>query len=281
MTSGVYGGTFNPPHLGHMAAARAAARELELDLLLLIPDRVPPHKELAEDSPAPEQRLEMLRIAADEAKLPVKTEISGVELGRTGRSYTSDTLELLRARYPEDELWLLMGTDMFLTVQTWHESGRIMELAGLAPFRREEADVDTALETQQNMLERDWGARVHRVNLEEPVEISSTQLRSRLKAGEQPEELPVGVYGYILREVLSGSCSDLTQLSYPQLRAASYSMVKAKRITHIRGTEEEAVRLAHRWGVDEDEARTAAILHDCTKYLTLEEQLKLLSLIHI
>ena len=74
-----------------------------------------------------------------------------------------------------------------------------------------------------------------------------------------------------------GTKTDLKQLELPELRACSYSMVRAKRIPHIKGTEEEAVRLAKHWGVDETTARRAAILHDCTKYLNLEEQLALCS----
>ena len=107
------------------------------------------------------------------------------------------------------------------------------------------------------------------------VEISSSQLRQRLEAGERPEELDPSVRGYILRHGLYGTHADLKHLGWEDLRACSYSMIRAKRIPHVRGCEEEAVRLARRWGEDEDDARAAAILHDCTKYLNLEEQLSL------
>ena len=130
MKIGVYGGTFNPPHLGHAAAARAVVELLKLDRLLIIPAGLPPHKDLPAGSPTPEQRLEMTRLAADQLGLGDRVEVLDVEIHRHGKSYTADTLAALKARYPDDELWLLMGTDMFLTFQAWHEPERILSLAG-------------------------------------------------------------------------------------------------------------------------------------------------------
>lgn len=83
------------------------------------------------------------------------------------------------------------------------------------------------------------------------------------------------VYGYILMNRLYGTHADLKRLELPELRACSYSMIRAKRVPHVMGVEEEAVRLAERWGGDEGMARRAAILHDCTKYLELDDQLRL------
>ena len=107
------------------------------------------------------------------------------------------------------------------------------------------------------------------------VDISSTRLRELLAEEKGAEYLPPSVYGYILMNGLYGTRADLKRLDIPELRACSYSMVRAKRIPHIRGTEEEAMRLARRWGADENLARRAGILHDCTKYLSLEEQLQI------
>ena len=116
MKIGIYGGTFNPPHLGHMEAARTAIQVLGLDKLLLIPAGVPPHKAMPEGSPDQDQRLEMTRLAAEQTGLDNKVEVLDIELRREGRSYTAETLAQLKEQYPEDELWLLMGTDMFLTL---------------------------------------------------------------------------------------------------------------------------------------------------------------------
>ena len=108
MKIGVYGGTFNPPHLGHVTAARAVFELLKLDLLLLVPDGQPPHKVLPAGSPTPAQRLEMTRLAGEQLGLGEKVQTLDLELRRPGRSFTSETLEALRERYPQDELWLLM-----------------------------------------------------------------------------------------------------------------------------------------------------------------------------
>ena len=105
------------------------------------------------------------------------------------------------------------------------------------------------------------------------MEVSSTRLRELLHEGKGREFLPQAVYGYILREKLYGTSADLKRLSLEDLRCVSYSMVYAKRLAHIKGCEEEAARLANRWGADEDRMRRAAILHDCTKYLSVQEHL--------
>ncbi len=275
MKIGIYGGTFNPIHRGHMAAAKAAVAALGLDKLLLIPAGIPPHKALPHETAPGEHRLEMARIAADRLGLDIPVKVLDMEINREGKSYTSDTLRRLKEKYPEDELWLLMGTDMFLTLHTWHQPEVILSLAGICAFGRKEQDGEALFAPQREYLVKTYHAQVVTITLPGLVDVSSTQLRQRLAAGEQPEELDESVYGYILRKGLYGTHADLTKLSYPQLRAVSYSMIKAKRIPHIKGTEQEAVKLARRWGVDEDLARTTAILHDCTKYLSLEEQLKL------
>ena len=130
MKIGIYGGTFNPPHLGHMAAAQAAMAVLGLDKLFFIPAALPPHKELPADGAGAEHRLAMTALMADGLGESIgrrgDVEALDIELRRTGKSYTADTLEELHSRFPEDELWLLMGTDMFLTIQNWYQPERIM-----------------------------------------------------------------------------------------------------------------------------------------------------------
>ena len=274
MKIGVYGGTFNPPHLGHLAAARAAMAALGLDRLVFVPAGVPPHKELAPGSPGLEQRLEMTGIAADQLLMPGAVEVWDTELHREGKSYTADTLEEAAARWPGDELWLLMGTDMFLTLHQWREPGRILELAGVCAFGRTEADGEAVFAPQREFLRKTYqGARIATITVPGLVDVSSTRLRELLARGEGRDFLPEAVYGYILREKLYGTHADLKRLGLDELRCVSYSMVYAKRLAHIRGCEEEAARLARRWGADEGRMRRAAILHDCTKYLTVREHL--------
>lgn len=269
MRVGIYGGTFDPPHLGHMRAAQAAMVLLGLDKLILIPAKTPPHKELKPDSASGEDRLAMTRLMADGMR-DDRVAVSEIELEREGKSYTVDTLRQLRGERPNDTFFLLMGTDMFLTFQNWYQPECIVQLATLAPFARSKGD-EEALRAHAAQLADTLGARTRLVMLPEITELSSTQLREGLAKGEETDRLWVQVWGYILRRGLYGVERDLKDLTDDELRAASWSMVWARRLPHIKGCEEEAVRLARRWGADERAARRAGILHDCTKYLTLEE----------
>ena len=273
MNIGIYGGTFDPPHWGHITAARAAMEQLGLDKLVLIPDRVPPHKVLPEGSASPEQRLEMAALAA--AELGRRAEVSDRELRRSGPSYTSDTLAELRREHPEDTLWLLMGSDMFLSLQTWHAPEEIMALARIAPFSREAEDESTAFAAQKARLEREYGAQICIVQNPEVRELSSTEVRAALAAGRGSNLLPPAVYGYVLREHLYGTHKALTGLTPDELRPIAMSYLKPKRMPHVLGTEQEAVRLVRRYGGDETQARIAALLHDCTKKLDMAQQLAL------
>lgn len=269
MNIGIYGGSFNPPHLGHMEAARAAIEALNLDKLILIPAKTPPHKVLAKNSATPEQRLEMTRMMADGLLLPGRAEADGLELEREGPSYTVDTLQELKERYPNDRLWLLVGTDMFLSLQDWRQANVILSLAGVGAFSRSLDDSGEAMAAQARFLEEKFGTQVRLISLPRVREISSTRIREE-RTGEG---LWSPIWGYILRNGLYGTGRDLKHLSDDDLRACSLSMVYARRHAHILGVEEEAVRLARRWGADEADARRSGILHDCTKYLSAQEQL--------
>ena len=276
MKIGIYGGTFNPPHLGHLTAAAAVIFMLKLDKLLLIPASIPPHKLLPEGSPTAEQRLEMTRLAGEQLGLGGKVETLDLELRRQGKSYTSDTLAEIKAQYPEDELWLLMGTDMFLTLQTWHEPEKILALAGVAAFGRTEADTEELFAVQRDYLYRTYPqARIFTLTVPGVIDVSSTELRQKLAAGKSGTLLPPAVYGYILRNRLYGTDADLKHLTLSQLRPVALSYLKHKRIPNVLGTEQEAIRLAERYGADVEKARVAALLHDCTKKLDMPEQLAL------
>ena len=276
MKIGIYGGTFNPPHLGHLTAAAAVFSMLKLDKLLLIPASIPPHKALPAGSPTAEQRLEMTRLAGEQLGLGDKVETLDMELHRQGKSYSSDTLAELKALYPNDELWLLMGTDMFLSLHTWHEPEKILDLAGIAAFGRTEEDIEPLFSAQRDNLYRTYpNARLFTLTIPGVIDVSSTELREELAAGKGGNLLPPAVYGYILRNRLYGTDVNLKALSLSQLRPVALSYLKHKRIPHVLGTEQEAIRLAERYGGDVEKARVAALLHDCTKKLDMPDQLAL------
>ena len=130
---GIYGGSFDPPHLGHIRAAQAAIEALDLNRLLLLPASCSPDKK-APKIPA-HHRLQMLRLAATD-----KMEVSGLEIDRGGISYTADTLTQLRAMHPDAKLYLCMGSDAFLGFDSWRDPQKILKLASLAVFSRGDED---------------------------------------------------------------------------------------------------------------------------------------------
>ena len=261
----IYGGTFNPPHAGHVRAVRAAAEALKPEKILLIPTAIPPHKALGEGTPSAEERLKMTGLAAE--TLP-GAEASGMELLREGKSYTSDTLRELAEQYPHDELIFLLGTDMLISLPDWHEPEVICRLASIAVFSRETGR-ETEIADAAERLRRTFGATVYIVS-GEPVEVSSTELREKLPQREGRELLPREVYAYIIRNRLYGA-----RPAFSWLRQRAYSYLKPKRVAHVQGVEQEAVKLAERWGVDTEDAAEAAICHDITKALDRDAQLRL------
>jgi nicotinate-nucleotide adenylyltransferase len=270
MKIGIYGGTFNPVHTGHIHAAKQAADTLGLDKLIMIPDRIAPHKEIPAGSPSPEQRLQMLRIAVEgEAGI----EVSDIELKREGKSFTYLTVEALREQYPDAELYLLMGTDMFLSFHTWREPYRITAQATLAVmYRGEKGEREKIDECKARMEEA--GVRVTLVK-NDTIPISSTQLRRLIAFRCAEDFLPAGVYAYIRENGLYDACSDWKNLPMEQLEPIVVRLLNKNRVAHVLGCRDTAVELAKRWGADVTDAARAGILHDITKALDGPLQLTL------
>lgn len=274
MRIGIYGGTFDPPHMGHLLGAKQIKEYLGLDKLILVPTKIPPHKELSQGSASPADRLAMTALMAEGADPTGGMTVSDCEMGREGPSYTADTIAYLAQQYPDSELWLVMGSDMFLSFHTWYAPERICALAGICGFTRVPGEDTAPLKKQAAYLARKFGAKTEVFPLAEDIDVSSTDIRRLLAEGELrmvSSLLWIQVYGYILRKGLYNVQLNMKKLTCGQLRAISYSMIRAKRIPHVRGTEREAVKLARHWGADVRSARRAAILHDCTKYYTVEE----------
>lgn len=270
MRIGIYGGTFNPPHVGHLSAARQAVALLRLDKLLLIPDRIAPHKTLPEDSASAAQRFAMLRLAAADIK---NAEVSDLELKRDGTSYTYLTVEALRESYPDAELVLLMGTDMFLSFHTWKEPERIWKQASLGVLYRGEKGEAGAIAAQKRTLEA-LGARVMLIE-NEITAISSTDLRRMLVFRCASPFLSRETEAYIRENGLYGTARNYRNLPMEELERAVVSLLKPSRVNHVLGCRDTAVALARCWGADENDAARAGILHDITKALDGPLQLTL------
>lgn len=267
---GIFGGSFNPPHLGHILAVREFHNKLDLDRVLLVPAAVPPHKQLSDGSADAQQRLEMIRLAAED--LPY-AQVLDLELRREGKSYTADTVEELRALYPDDEIFLLMGTDMFLSFSAWHQPERIAREVTLAVAHRSADNASQLLNCAQQ-LEESLRARTILVE-NEFLPHSSTAVRAMLAFGCAEEYLDARVLNYIRRHGLYQSGRDLRALPFEELKSASLRLHKPGRVNHVIGCSETAEQLALQWGADPVAAKRAGILHDVTKALNAEEQLHL------
>jgi nicotinate-nucleotide adenylyltransferase len=173
---GILGGTYNPPHLGHLICASEAYGQLALDRVMLIPAQIPPHKPV-EDEPGAGHRLALCRAAVQGDE---RLEVSDLEFTRKGPSYTVDTLEELHSRAPDSELFLIVGGDVAAGLPQWYRPERVLALATLAVAKRRgtsRSRVDDALRG----LEGGDRAEFFRMPT---IGVSSTMIRRRVRAGQ-------------------------------------------------------------------------------------------------
>ena len=173
MRIGLFGGAFNPPHVGHLVCAQEAHAQLELDVVVWVPVGRAPHREIPQD-PGPEVRFEMCdyATAADE-----RFGLSRIEIDRDGPSYTVDTLRGLRERSPDDELVLILGGDQAAALPTWHEPDEVMRLAAVGVGERAGSD--------RVRVEQAIGDRADLRFFEMPrIDVSSTMVRERAASGQ-------------------------------------------------------------------------------------------------
>jgi nicotinate-nucleotide adenylyltransferase len=191
---GILGGTFNPPHVGHLAVARHAQRELGLERVLLMPVHISPHKAPGED-PGPSHRLAMCRLAVDRAP---RLAVCAMEIERGGASYTVDTLKALHASHRDAELTLILGADTASTLPSWREPAQLLALARVAVAARAGAARRRVLEAVATIVSaqggehgsppaahggRDPGELVSFLEMA-AVDVSSSTVRARVADGE-------------------------------------------------------------------------------------------------
>ena len=173
---GLLGGTFNPPHIGHLVCAEEALAALDLDHVLLLPVHTPPHKEMQAD-PGPQVRLELCRLAVADAP---GIDVSTHEIDRGGRSYTADTLRALHDARPEDDLTFIAGADQAAGLPGWREPAAVLELAELAVAERESTRRDDVLDELYGLP--GVPERVHFFPMPR-IDISSSLVRRRVAEG--------------------------------------------------------------------------------------------------
>ena len=212
---GILGGTFNPIHYGHLAAAEEVRDRLKLERIVVIPSHLPPHK-FEEEVPSAVQRLEMVRLATTGNPF---FEPSEIEIKRGGRSYTIDTVEALRQEFPGTELYFITGLDSFLEIQTWHQWERLLSLCNFVVISRpgyhfvdlakisfmegaahELAGLDRGDLKQAMVRSAAFTIFLEMIPL---FDISSTDIRNRVKAGVSIKYLlPEAIETYIIKNKL-------------------------------------------------------------------------------
>ena len=189
---GIFGGTFSPPHNGHIAAARAFMEQMWLDILYVIPTALPPHKE-ADALVSAEHRLEMCRLAFSDME---GVYVSDMEIQRGGKSYTVETLRELTGE--DRRLFFLCGTDMMLTLGQWREPEEIFRLCYPVYIRRESDEALDALIVKKIAEYNEKFGKIVRRIVTDPIELSSSQIREGLQQGTLSEGmLPPAVEKYI------------------------------------------------------------------------------------
>lgn len=274
---GIYGGTFAPVHNGHIAAARAFFEKAHLDRLLIMPALIPPHKQL-DFSDDPHDRYNMLKLAFEnEKQFGDRLIISDYELNSPPPSYTVNTLK----HFAKDDthLTFLCGTDMFLTLDTWHCPEKIFKLARIALMMREENASKEILkrvkEKKEEYLNR-FNADILVIHAP-AIEISSSKIRNGSDELRK-KYLPQSVFDYISEKKLYEPQNDDPEEALSKLREKVSEYISGKRLDHTYSVENEIKALCKLFSLSEEETfelRCAALLHDITKEKSLAEQIEL------
>ncbi len=266
MRIGIFGGTFNPVHMGHKRLAEEIKKRASLDKIIIMPTFTPPHK-AGKDLASGKDRLEMCRLMFTEDYFSV----SDLELKREGKSYTVDTLTILKVLYPDDELFLIIGSDMLLSFDRWYRYRDILSMATLCVASRVDSiSFADLFHYASETLCLDSGKDEIILADIEPFECSSTQIREKLKEGKDVRSLTGDeVYDYMRLNLLYES------------PFGEYKKILSERLDHYRflhslNVAESAASLARVYGADEEKAYFAGLVHDIMKNENKADMLKML-----
>ncbi len=261
MRIGIYGGAFNPVHKGHIKLADEVKAKAHLDKIIIMPSGISPHKSSGGliDST---HRVKMCELAFQGEDYI----ISDLEIRREGKSYTVNTVRLLRKVYPEAELFLIMGSDMLLSFHKWYLYEEILSYVTIcATTRQGDISIDELKKYSQEVLKKDT-----LIIDFEPFECSSTKVRNALLMGEDATSL-VGekVMTYIKENSLYTD-------RYTPIRQLLCSKLDDYRLTHSLNVADSARQLAKLYGADEEKAYFAGLVHDIMKNAEKKEQLSVI-----
>ena len=258
---GILGGTFDPIHCGHIRMGLSVLDAGYVDSLLVMPSGNPPHKSCIVSA---EDRWKMVvaACACDERLIP-----SRLELDRAGRIYTFDTLTALKREYPKAELSYIIGSDTLMQLRSWYRSDEVIKLCTFLVCPRSDGSEPSGYTSEAARL-TSLGGRFLPVAMR-PVSVSSTDVRSALSAGQRPDGLPIPVFEYCRCKGLYGFPGriDGIDLWIEQL----FKALKPSRFAHSLSVADTAKRLAETHGADPHRAEQAGLLHDCAKYIPLNE----------
>ena len=256
----VLGGTFDPVHIGHMAVAEAVKNFLSPQRILFIPAKTPPHK-AGMDLTDKEHRYNM--VLSSICRYP-EYDVSRLEMDRRGTSYTIDTVRTLREICPPNaEISLCVGEDAFMEIRTWKDYGELLGLCSLVVVSRKGQAGCARLSEQ---LTKEYGATIR--YLENPlIDVSSTMVREKLQKGFSVKSLmPREAWEYATCNGLYTNCPPhLSDEYFEHVKTRIKGFISKKRFLHTLGVIEESKKLARHYREDENKARWAALLHDCTK----------------
>ena len=271
MKVALFGGTFDPIHIAHLRMAGMLADTLSLDQVLFMPTFVPPHKLKSGIAPA-SHRLQMCRLAT---KDDPRFQVSSLEIDRKGASFTVETLEQLCKERPQDEWYLLIGADMFMTFGSWYRFQDIMKMCTVCTVPRDDITAEMLYAHGKTL----WDNKKGFVILQTPVgDISSTAIRQKVENGEDLCALvPQSVAVYIGANDLyrQPAVASLKEME-PQFIEIIRKRETDYRFLHSLEVAKSAEYLALRYGADVDKARIGGILHDVLKDISSAEQLQIL-----
>lgn len=253
MKIGIYGGTFDPIHIGHISIAKAVRSELGLDRVYFVVAADPPHKPNSERTPA-SIRLAMTR---ETLRSCPRLYASDVEIKRGGKSYTVETLAQFHSRYPDAELYFIVGADMLANFPTWYRPEEILRLAKLTAVQREGQAED--LQQLAEDIKAKFGGEIIISNACGP-EISSTEVRNRIAQAKPIRDLvQYKTELYIYENLLYAPQRILA------IRDTLAEQLDPSRLRHSLLTAREAILLAETHGLDTQKAQLCALIHDCAK----------------